>query len=96
MRAGACGLLFDVDAVDVAGGPSQFEHFLGAVGGAAATSRKQEESLRGGAFVDGVEGRGRVRAESEQKMSMSVRSRELDGEVAPTFEAAFRQQGQQC
>lgn len=51
----AGGLSLDVDAVDVAGGPSQLEQLLGAVGRAAAGPRQQKESLGGGTFVDGME-----------------------------------------
>lgn len=51
----AGGLSLDVDAVDVAGGPSQLELLLGAVGRAAAGPREQEESLGGGTFIDGME-----------------------------------------
>lgn len=61
----AGGLFLDVDMVDVAGRTSQFEHFLGTVGGAVAVSREQKESLGGGTFVHGLEGRGSFGAESE-------------------------------
>lgn len=56
VRAAACRLFLDVDAVDVAGGPGQFEQLLRAVVSAAAGPREEEESLGGGAFVDGMEG----------------------------------------
>lgn len=36
VRAAACRLFLDVNAVDVAGGPGEFEQLLGAVVGAAA------------------------------------------------------------
>ena len=67
VRAAARGLLLDVDAVDVAGGPSQLEQLLGAVVGAAAGPREQKESLGGGAFVDGMEGGWSFGSESERR-----------------------------
>lgn len=96
VRAAARRLLLDVDAVDVAGGPGQFEQLLGAVGSAGAGPREQKESLGSGTFVDGIEGRGSLGTEPESERPLSEAATWEQAGAGQTFEAASRQEGQQC